>query len=319
MRYDYEIIESQRLYDWQKTPQTGASRSQSALPEGAASYLQMSNPRFTELQDRYAAFNNDVTNPLEWKDSHVSPDDMQYFRGDNAYVWQFRTPFMNEMAYALTTYYVKAIDKLGLLDKLIEDDLFGVLCASIDNRLVSRDLLDSIIEIHFLEKHLNITNFKNLTVLDVGAGYGRLAHRMVSALPNIANYLCTDAFPASTFISEYYLRYRNLEDKAKVVPLDEIEQTLRNYKVDLAVNIHSFSECRIPAIEWWLSTLAKNNVKYLMVVPNPLELLTNDGSDFGGVIENSGYKLIAKDFKYRDPVVQKYAINPCCHYLFELR
>jgi hypothetical protein len=38
-----------------------------------------------------------------------------------------------------------------------------------------------------------------------------------------------------------------------------------------------------------------------------------------GVFEKYGYRQIAKDPKYRDPVVQKYALNPTCHYLFELR
>lgn len=61
-----------------------------------------------------------------------------------------------------------------------------------------------------------------------------------------------------------------------------------------------------------------------MIVPNSGKhggelLLTNDGKDFGEVIEKHGYKLVAKEPKYRDPVVQKYAINPTYHYLFELQ
>ena len=48
-------------------------------------------------------------------------------------------------------------------------------------------------------------------------------------------------------------------------------------------------------------------------------LLTNDGTDFGEVIEKHGYKLVAKDPQYRYPLVQKYGINPTYHYLFELQ
>jgi hypothetical protein len=322
-RYNYEIILSALVYEWQRTPPTRQSHGQSRVPEDACGYLQLSNPRLIELQTRYSAFNSDVTNPWIWTDTHISADDVLYFRGDNHYVQQLRGLYygmnMNVMAYALTTYYVKSIDKLGLLDKLEEDDLFGILCFSIDNRLVSRDLLDSIVEIYFLEKYLGVSSSKRLTVLDIGAGYGRLAHRMVNALPNIAAYLCTDAVPVSTFISEYYLRYRNLENRAKVVPLDEVEHALRNYSVDIAINIHSFSECRVPAIEWWLSILAKYRVPYLMIVPTFPYLRTDQGIDFGDIVEKHGYKLIAKEPKYRDPVVQKYAINPTGHFLFELR
>ena len=174
----------------------------------------------------------------------------------------------NQLAYALTTYYVKSIDQLGLVGKLDEDPLFGNVCFDIDNRLVSRDLLDSILEIYFLEKHLKLSALENPTLLDIGAGYGRLAHRMLNALPNIKQVLCTDAFPVSTFVSEYYLRFRDLGDRAKVVPLDEIEQALWDHPVDIAINIHSFPECRLSAIEWWVSRLAKYGVRYLMIVPN---------------------------------------------------
>lgn len=317
--YGYRIVQDQKLYEWQKIsshPQPKYRTSE--LPEDAADYMVTSNPRLRELQARYAAFNDEVTTPLVWTDTHVGPEDMLYFRGDNAYVWQTRRMGLNIMAYALTTYYAKSIDKLGLLEKLEEDDYFGVHSFTIDNRLVSRDLLDSIFEIHFLDKHLNISSQANLSILDIGAGYGRLAHRMILSLPNIAQYLCTDAFPVSTFISEYYLRFRNLEGKAKVIPLDEIEHVLRSSAVDIAVNIHSFSECRISAVEWWLSVLAKSRVKNLMIVPNPPELRTNDGIDFGNIIEKHGYKMIAKEPKYGDPVIQKYAINPSYYYLFEL-
>ena len=318
-RHGFEIVSSQLLYEWQKNPINGPSYKQSPLPNGASSYLVQSNPRLREFQDSYLTFNSEVTTPFRWKDSRVGPDDMLYFRGDNAYVWQLRGKNMNELGYALTTYYIKSIDRLGLLNSLDEDGLFGNYSFLIDDKLVSRDLLDSINEIYFLERHLNISSSNNLSVLDIGAGYGRLAHRMLKALPNISQYFCTDAYATSSFICEYYLRYRNLESKAKVIPLHEIENTLRNKRVDIAVNIHSFSECRVSAIEWWLSIIAKYKVKNLMVVPNPLELRTSDGIDFGNIIEKHGYRMIAKDPKYTDPIVQKYAINPSNYYLFELQ
>ncbi len=320
-RYGYEVIKSRLLYEWQQhPPQTEPTYNRhSQLPKQATSYLQQNNPRLRDLQARYSAFDGEVTAPLLWKADLVRPDDILYFRGDNAYVWQLRGRNMNPIAYTLATYYVKSIDKLGLLEVLKEDDFFGNFTFSVDNRLVSRDLLDSIIEIYFLEKHLNGFSCKDLSVLDIGAGYGRLAHRMVCALPNIAEYLCTDAFPTSTFISEYYVRFRNLENKVKVVPLDEVEQMMQERAVNVAINSHSFSECRISAIEWWLSLLRRYSVRYLMIVPNPGQLLwTNDGKDFGGAIEKHGYKLLIKEPKYGDIVVQKYAMNPTYHYLFEL-
>jgi SAM-dependent methyltransferase len=322
-RRDCEIIESQRLYEWQRKPIDQPSYHQSKLPDNAANYLNPGNSRLQELHARYTDFNKEVTIPLVWTDTHVKADDTLYFRGDNAYVWQLRGSNMNIMAYALTTYYVRSIDNLRLLELLTEDDFFGNYNFRIDNRLVSRDLLDSIMEIYFLEKHLNLSRSTDVTVLDIGAGYGRLAHRMACALPNIQSYLCTDAVAISSFLSEYYLRFRGMEPRTQVVPLDEIENALKNRAVDLAINIHSFSECRLEAIDWWLTLLVKHRVKHLMIVPNAHNhggerLQTNDRQDFSKLLEKHGYKIVAKEPKYRDPVVQKYGINPTYHYLFEL-
>lgn len=316
-RVGHTIIPEGTLYEWQK-PGTKPGHSASEPPRGAAEYLINDNPRLVDLKARYAAFDKAVTTPLIWTDEHLSSEEMLYFRGDNPYVWQVRQAGINIMAYALTTYYLQSIDHLGLMEKLVEDDHFGAYTFDVAEKKVSRDLLDSIAEIYFLEKHLGISSHADLSVLDIGAGYGRLAYRMVSALPNIDRYLCTDAFPKSTFISEYYIRFRDV-DKAKVVPLDEIEQALSRATVNLAINIHSFSECRIEAIDWWVSLLAKHHVQYLMIVPNSDALETNDGIDFTTVINSHGYQLKAKEPKYRDTIVQQCGVNPAYHYLFELR
>jgi hypothetical protein len=287
------------------------------IPDGAADYLVERNPRLVELKERYARFDRRVTEPFVWTDDVVTSGEMGCFRGDNAYMWQTRDT--SEAAYALAAYYVKSIDRLGLLDKLGEADDFGVWSFTIGSMLVSRDLLDSITELYFLDRQLNISSIKNLTILDIGAGYGRLAHRAAASLPNLAGYICTDAFALSTFISEYYLRCRNVDSIAKVIPLDEIEYELQGRSVYLAVNIHSFSECRPEAIDWWLSLIAKHGIKNLMVVPNGTQgLKTNNGVDFGGIIRKYGYELKVKEPKYRDPVVQRYGVHPANYYLFQL-
>lgn len=318
-RYNFEIIPSQDVYEWQKYPKIIPNYMNSVLPKGAKDYLRIDNPKLINLQSRYNNFDKQVTTPLIWTENHVKADDVLFFREDNAYVWQRRGPNMNIMAYALTFFYLKSIDNLKLLDLLEEDDYFGIHTLNIDGRLVSRDLMDSIMEIYFLEKHLKISSLKEINVLDIGAGYGRLAHRSLIALPNIKNYVCTDAVAVSTFISEYYLRFRKLGNRAKIIPLDEIENALKDISIDIAVNIHSFSECKIEAIDWWLSLLEKSNIKYLMIVPNSCDrlLISKENIDFSKIIENHGYKLITKDPKYRDPIVQRYAMMPAYHYLFK--
>jgi putative sugar O-methyltransferase len=144
---------------------------------------------------------------------------------------------MHETAYALTEFYIRSIDTLGLLEKLSEDGLFGVSTFVLNTKAISRDLLDSILEMYFLEKHLGLFSRQKFNVLDIGAGYGRLAHRMTTAVPGLNAYLCTDGIAVSTFICEYYLSFRELSDGAKVAPLDEVESAIEVQPVDLAINV----------------------------------------------------------------------------------
>ncbi len=293
------------------------------LPDGASEYLVVDNQRLRELRKRYAEFQARVSVPIVWTDSYVQSYSLQSFRGDNCYVWQTKDPNCDEINYCLTAYYAQSIDTLGVLRKNNEDGLFGVHTYHIASKTFSRDLLDSTVELNFLEKNLKISQLENLNILDIGAGYGRLAHRTANTLSNLLTYFCTDAVPESTFLSEYHIKFRNLEDLVKVVPLDEIEQHIRKLNIDLAVNIHSFSECSLEAIDWWLALLAAAKVSYLFIVPNSSDhggekLALNSGEDFSALVEKYGYTLKIKTPKYEDPMVQKFGVSPTYYYLYQL-
>ncbi len=318
-----EIVASHLLYDWQREPIYGSAWHDAPLPAGAEQYLRMDNAKLVELQQRYRRFDSAVSIPSLWSDEYVRPDDLLHFRGDNAWVWQLRGKNTNIVAYALTLYYLRSIDRLGLHDKLTEDEKFGNFTFTIGGRRVSRDLLDSIGEIYFLDR-VGIATRPGLRVLDIGAGYGRLAHRMLAALPGIRTFLCTDAVALSTFVSDYYLRFRGLQERVRVVPLDQINEVLLQSPIDVALNIHSFSECRTEAIEWWAALLSKHQVPELMVVPNPgggtgERLLTNDGQAFEPILERHGYRTVFKEPKFLDPVVQEYGLQPTWHHLLKLQ
>jgi hypothetical protein len=147
-RYGAEIVPTSILYEWQRVPvNMMPCFNNRTLPDDAARYLKPDNPKLIELQQRYRAFDSDVTTPLVWTDRHVRPEDITYFRGDNAWVWQVRGKNSNVLGYALSLYYLKSIDRLRLLDKLVEDNSFGNFTFTVAGRQVSRDLLDSIAEI----------------------------------------------------------------------------------------------------------------------------------------------------------------------------
>jgi len=315
-RAGYQLLSIRR----QDSDTAGSAPS---LPGDAHSYLRPGNPRLRQLERDYASFDRRVTESVQWTSRTVRGHDLLNFRGDNAYVWQVQGG-EREVNYAISASHIESVDNLGLLDRLAEDGAFGAHSFALGGRSVSRDLLDSIAEISFLHRHLGIAGKRELRVVDVGAGYGRLAHRMVSGLPNVTRYLCTDAIPVSTFISEYYLRFRGIEDRARAVPVTEIEAVLGECPVDLAINIHSFSECRISAVAWWLRVLRDHNVGHLMVAPNALDhggtrLLTNTREDLMPLFAEFGFELAASEPKYSDPFVQKYGVQPTWYYLFTAR
>jgi hypothetical protein len=270
---------------------------QTPLPPGAREYLVADNPRLRELQRAYDALAIPVTVPSQWKGKFVNSDvTLPWFRGDNAYVWQFR-----ELGYAadakmyLTLLDVQAGDSLSLLDTLREDGLFGVWTFQFGDRaLVSRDLLDSIGELNYLERHIGLRDRDDLSVLDIGAGYGRLAHRAAEALPNLRGYDCIDSIALSTFLCEYYIAQRGVDDRFRVVPLHEHDKLAPRYTV--AVNIHSFSECTLATIRWWLAQVAARDVEYLFVVSNSTRLISKEADgrrlDFFPAIMGAGYELI---------------------------
>jgi SAM-dependent methyltransferase len=284
------------LYEYRnmKTTYRGPTWAPPPLPHDAIEYLQWSNPDLLSLENRYV--NHPASSHTQWnREGLKAAIDLKNFRGDNHYVYQTRySP--TAATYYVTAYYVRDTDKLGLFGKLKEDGFFGAYTLSFDSDyLISRDLLDSINQANVIAKLLNLSREDPVRILDIGAGYGRLAHRLVEGLPN-ACVTCTDAVPLSTFISDYYLKFRHASARATVVPLDRAESALAGQQFDLVTNIHSFSECKLSAIAWWLDLVQRINCKKLLIVPNAVDRFLSteaDGAhvDFSHLFAERGWRL----------------------------
>jgi hypothetical protein len=297
-----------------------ASYTRGTLPAGATEYLTRDNPRLRALQAAYRG--HPAAIPTQWDESYLRSElDLAYFRGDNAYLHQ--QSVARDVNYLLSAFYLRAVDRLHLFDVLSEDDLFGNYVIPLDDgRVISRDLCDSVAEITFLEECLSLSQTRDLEVLDIGAGYGRLAYRLVSGLPNIARVWCADAVAESTFLSEYYLGFRQVQERARVLELGAVDAALGSQSVHLATNVHSFSECGIATIRWWLDLLRAHAVQYLFVVPNDDRLLSTEPDhsrrEFFPEILERGYRLVRRRPKYAESRVQANAAFPSDYYLFEL-
>ena len=292
------------------------------LPDTAVQYLQWSNSSLVDLENRYK--NHPASSHTQWnREALQAGIDLKNFRGDNHYVYQTRySPIA--ATYYITAYYVRDTDKLGLFGKLKEDGLFGAYTLPFDgDYLISRDLLDSINQANVIARLLNKSAQDAIKVLDIGAGYGRLAHRLANGLPN-SHVTCTDAVPLSTFISDYYLKFRGLSSNTTVVPLDQAETKIAGQRFDLITNFHSFSECKQSAIEWWLNLLQQVDCKKLLIIPNLKDRFLStepDGThiDFTHLFTDRGWRQVHREPIYaQSEVAQSSALYPnFCFYLFE--
>jgi SAM-dependent methyltransferase len=297
--------------------------------------LTPTNPRLLELSRRYRAAGSAGGGNASalWRPGYVRPADLLFFRGDNPYVHQCVGGAGPEQ-HLLTWLYLKGWDHLRLLDRLREDGDYGV-CASPTGEadpggrpcLVSRDLLDSVCELLFLDRALGLPTgaSKGAGVLDIGAGYGRLAYRATSAFPALSAWYCVDAVPESTFLCEYYLDRKGIAGRARAVPLDELGRLPGEGAIELAVAVHSMSEFPPAAVDFWAGLCARLEVRYLFVVPNgsargggALHFSYGNRDDFRPMLEAHGYRLQHAEPKYANPEVQKHGITPAWYYLFEL-
>jgi len=287
--------------------------SSTPLPTDAATTLALDNPRLTALRDSYRQVGLPVTVPsVAWGKPLLADElDLRYFRGESPFVWNYREwPRAMLLKYFIFAEYVRRRDSVGLLERLGEDGAFGCWTfAYAGLPRVSRDLLDSVNELLFLDRQLGMLGRQRLRILDIGAGYGRTAHRMIQAA-DVADYCCVDAIPESTFLCEYYLRHRGCIPPARVVLLPDLDREVARGGFDLAINIHSFSECTYAAVSWWLRWIESLDIPHLLIVPNDRDQLLAfepDGRrrDFRPLVEAAGYDLDASEPVFTDPAVQE--------------
>jgi len=111
-----------------------------------------------------------------------------------------------------------------------------------------------------------------------------------------------------------------------VVPLDEVQQALEGRKIDLAINIHSFSEMPATAVTWWLDLIRDLKIPRLFIVPNVHDSLTTresahdetGGLDVEPLLSARNYKFASREPKYRAcPITQEFGVFPAWYWLLE--
>jgi SAM-dependent methyltransferase len=197
-----------------------------------------------------------------WSESHAQTIDPDRFRAHHQYLDQDGFDAVGVARW---------MRRSGMLDyfaTLTEDDAFGCEVRELDGLTVSRDLVDSIMEIHFLEHAMGLQfDWTGVRILDIGAGYGRFAHRFTTRHPGAIVY-CTDPIDISRQLCAKYLTHRRVR-QALVVDPSKLNEVVAP---DLAVNIHCWSECTADEVRWWLEWLDSREVPRLFIVPHNARL-----------------------------------------------
>ena len=266
--------------------------------------------RVSELNDIYSQYDPMQHIPI-WSKTHTRGINLKNFRADNVYVWQKR----NYRKQVLIDSFRKVVesDKNNLLELISEDGRFGVEKYSVDGKVFSRDLADSVLEINFLLDNLPK---KPDRVLDIGAGYGRFARRSLEC-GFAKEVYCIDAIGLSTALSEFYLSPQIANGSAKVVYFHE-QNELYSQEFDLATNMHSFSEMSLTQVEKWIDLVSNLAVPWIFIVPNGPTLSLNDGTDFAHLLLRRGYSIHTRRDKYPDSTPDFLKFYPATYYLLKL-
>jgi SAM-dependent methyltransferase len=214
-------------------------------------------------------------------------------------VRQSRPLFCKDRVYVAQAEYLPEFEEVAEyvmthnpvdLDGRIRDAEFGGLVGVTKAAgPVTRMWLDSNIEIDFLRRHLGLRHVK---VLDVGAGYGRLAAAMWEL---VDAYYCVDAVPISTELCHKYTE--RFGWGIEVLSLPDFVRRADALEIDLAINVHSFNECSLAQIARWLDVLREMRVPWLFTVSHGdhLAYFSYDLKSWRPLLGQE-YDLVAEEF-----------------------
>ena len=257
------------------------------------------DPELLDLQERYTKLS--LFTHSNWSD-FSDRIDLAKFRGEDAYMSQLNYGMTHDHYWRTLNYLLDRGEQENIM-KLGEDGAFGAITFQSGSITYSRDLLDSISELRFIRETLGLNTWTSFTMLDVGAGYGRLLYRTAQMFGNAKGF-GADGVPLSTYLCDYYLKFRGVHPTMQAVPLGDLG---RIQNVDLACNVYSFAECTLDTIDYWLKFCADLNVRYFFLCPHDYSLTIGafvsheaDGRnlDYWPLFERYGYRLERRAFKY---------------------
>lgn len=188
-------------------------------------------------------------NPM-WKDisNNIFKNyDMEHFRanGPNNRLAMVYNPKTHGLLFFKTILYnislsLSANDKI-ILNKIKNRNFGNPTSINFSENLeVDIDYLQSLNEVKFLNETLNKSN----TILEIGGGYGRSAHSILTLYPTIQKYFIIDLDVVLELAKKFLSTVlpQNLYSKFVFLRVDTDDNVFQNTSVDLCININSFQE-----------------------------------------------------------------------------
>jgi putative sugar O-methyltransferase len=135
-----------------------------------------------------------------------------------------------------------------------------------NGELVCMDYLQAVFEMEFLTKNINLGG---LSILEIGAGYGRTCHTVISNHDVVAYYIID--LENSLDVAKRYLSVvldKDQFSKIHFIMVDDVDKLVSVTHFDLCINIDSFAEMKAETVKYYFD-LVDAQCRYFYV-KNPV-------------------------------------------------
>lgn len=189
----------------------------------------MKNFRKSELWDSILETNNFKKIDLHtFKDEGVNARITQYSHKTHSLL------FLKSLLFQMASSFHN--NEISLLSKIPNRDIGGGISIEYKKIRLDLDYLLALEEVIFLKNKLK----KTKSILEIGAGYGRTCHTILSIYPNISEYTIID-LPEMLGLSRAYLKKVSSSENFKKINFIPI-QNIKKGNFDLIINIDSMQE-----------------------------------------------------------------------------
>ena len=176
--------------------------------------------------------------------------------------------------------FVERIDTEGLLKVLSEPRTGKPFEIFLDNKLISQDLANSVMEYYSICEYFKASKTEKVTICELGAGYGRNAFVFLNAFPH-SKYIIID-IPPALYVAQQYLSSifpdkkilnfrcfndfneieRQFHDSDIIFLLPHQAKMLPEKSADLFINISSLHEMKMEQIHEYFKLIDKLTKKF---------------------------------------------------------